>query len=263
MTNEDGGAPATTETPIPGTPEGSSHPSPKPDKEASERDYMARVNRQAAQIVQKRLGCTLEEAERMIGEGKKAKEQESATATAKATADGVIKEFEVKLAKLQAERDEDKRLLEDEKKARLKDKRRAEDKLLEVQVQHAAKASGFRDPDYALTLYARALSTFLGDEANKGKTLDAGTYFESLKGQEAYAHFFPSGGKPAEAPKAPPVAPSTAPAESPIPGGGAPAPGPAGQAVNGGKQEKDVMEMSESEFKDHMRGKYAWSPGSI
>lgn len=252
----------TVTPPIPDPPEASSHPAPKPDKEASERDYMARVNRAAAEIVRKRLKCTLEEAEKMISKGRKAEEQETAAETARVTADGVIRDYEAKLAKLQAERDEKDRLLEEERKARAKDKRRAEDHLLEVQVQHAARATGFRDPEYAVTLYARGLTAFLAVPENKGKTLDPGTYFEGLKGQESYAHLF-HGTKPAEAPKPPPVAPSTAPAESPAPGGGAPPPPPAGDALKGKDGEKSAMDMDEQEFKAHMRAKYNWSPGAF
>lgn len=256
--------PVVTELPLPGVPTtppvAASPPAPaKPGKktgmmEIPEREFMNRVQRQAASLIKAKLGVTLEEAETIV---KNAAASTPGDADAKETADQAVAKERAKSARLEKQLEEANRLAAVEKKRAAKDRERAANKLMEREVAHAAAIAGFRDPDYAMTLYARALKAALAED----KTLEASEYFSTIKGDEKYSYLFAkTGAAETPVPKPAPVvvAPTTAPPESKAPGEATPAPKPAG----GLPASKSADDMNTQEFASHARGKYNWSPSS-
>lgn len=222
--------------------------------EIPEREFLSRVERQAASLIKAKLGVTLEEAETIV---KNASTTTKEGATAQATADQALEKERSKASRLEKQLEEANRLAAVEKKKNAKDREKAANRLMEREVSHAAAMAGFRDPDYAMTLYARALKAALAKE----ETLDAAEYFASIKGDDKYSYLFSKSSGAAE-PVAKPapvvVAPTTSAPESKKPGEETPAPKGAG----GLPAAKTADDMDRGAFADHVKGKYGWSPGS-
>lgn len=255
MADDAAGTPPAIDPPIPGLPEGTSHPSPKPDPTAASRAFMAEVDRRAASIVKARLGVSLEEAEQIVRSDRTNRDQDSGAAQ---TANAAVAKHQADLAKVKAELAQERTDRAEEKRKAAKAQARAEDRIRDIQVQNAAQVVGFRDPDYALTMYARALSQALSK--TPPEQLEPSTYFQAVKADPQYSWLFKGQAAVVEAPK-PVVAPTTAPPESGAPGQETPPPPPPGAAAL--PPVEDIDKMDDVAFAQRTRSKFGWSPGAM
>jgi hypothetical protein len=218
--------------------------------------FMERVRRDAVKLVATQLNCTIEEAKAVIAKGGKLVVEGSQDQAAAATANQALEtvQRENKRLQNQIKAVTDRATGAEKKLAR--ERQRRQDSAIEFEIRSAASSAGIIDPDYGMSLFARA--------AAGGKTTDPVTFFAGLKGTHAYlfqgaaaaAAPVPGAAAAAAAPPAVVVPASTAPPESAAPGGAKPAPAPAGGP------KVDVGGMSGPDFAAHTQSRYGYRPGA-
>lgn len=204
--------------------------------------FKARIDREAAAIVRRRLGISLEDAEKLVKQG--GGKVEAATpaavpAAVAATVSNTESAHSAELARLRKQLEQTKKIAFDWQNKHRKDTTRLKDKQIEAELSAAAARAGVVDTDYAVHLFAKA--------AASGKATDPGEFFTALKG--THVHLF-SAPKPVE------VTPTTAPPESMQPGEAKPVPVAAGTPAKATNAE----DMNPLEFNRHLRS-YGFSPG--
>jgi hypothetical protein len=208
--------------------------------------FKARVQREAAVEVKRRLGITIEEAEALVrAKGEGAAPGASGVAVANEVVDKLTREKNA--AEARAKKSETDRLALEAKHK--KDVQRLKDKNIEAELRFTAKSAGITDPDYATHLFARA--------AASGQSTDPDAFFTSLK--TSHPFLFVASTAPAAIPPKPTEVPAgTAPPESAQPGEAKPTPAPAGSST---AAENPVDQMNPTEFGKHMRQKYGYTSG--
>lgn len=193
--------------------------------------FKQRIDREAAMIVKRRLGISIEEAEQLVKAGGGA---QAGNPSAQTAADSALRAENERLKK---ERDRLRRESEDRVKKAEKAARRAGDKAITAEMRAEARLAGLVDPDYAVHLLAKA--------ALKDENIDPSKFFAGLK--TTHPHLFTV---PVE-PPAPPVAvaASSAPPESPAAGEVRPSPAAAGAPP----ATVDAETMSDADFRAHQR----------
>ena len=182
-------------------------------------------------IVKRRLGITIEEAERIVKAGGGTT---AANPTAQAAAETALKAENERLKKdrERVQRESEERVRKAEKAAR-----RAGDRAITAEMRAEARLAGLVDPDYAVHLLAKA--------ALKDENIDPAKFFSGLK--TTHPHLFAA---PVEPPPPPvPVAASSAPPESPAAGEVRPAPAAPGAPPAA----VDAETMSDADFRAHQR----------
>lgn len=193
--------------------------------------FKQRIDREAAMIVKRRLGISIEEAEQLVRAGGGA---QAGNQSAQAAADSALRAENERLKK---ERAKLQRESEDRVKKAEKAARRAGDRAITAEMRAEARLAGLVDPDYAVHLLAKA--------ALKDENIDPSKFFAGLK--STHPHLFTV---PVE-PPAPPVAvaASSAPPESPAAGEVRPSPAAAGAPPAA----VDAETMSDADFRAHQR----------
>lgn len=216
--------------------------------EIPQREFKMRVDRHAAQIVKQRLGVSIEEAEKII----KAGGVTPPSASPAGVADQAITKMQTTLTRITNELNEVKNKNAALEKKNQKTIERMNDKLLDKDLRFLASQARVKDPDYAITLYARAVkaAAAAGEEIPKAEV-----YFPSL--QATHAFLF-EGATPAAPVPPVVVAPTTAPPESAIPGGATPPVAPPGAPPT----QTSVDDMNAQDFNAHRRAKYGYTPGT-
>lgn len=243
-----GDPPAPPVVPAPAAaPAAPAEPAPKVWTEPPQTAWVNRAKREAAVIVKRELGCTLEEAKAIIaktkeqpaGGGQSAAENTAAAAVEKATKEAEA--LRVENEKLKSENEEIKSKSEAKIQA-------LNDKQFEAALTTDALRAGINDTDYALSLYRRRVL----DAKEKGEAFpEPAAYFASLR--DAKPFLFSS----AAPPVVPTVAPTTAPAESAAPGGEPPKPTTPGASP----PPKTADDMTGEEFNAHLR-RSGYVPGT-
>ena len=212
--------------------------------EIPEAAFKARVQREAAAEIRRRTGVTIEEAERLIKAGGTAAAGGGKTAATN-TADAAILQLRNENQSLAKRLDKVTRESGQAVKKLEKRLRGANDARVEAELRAEARMAGITDPDYAITLFARAVG--------KDATLQPEAYFAKLK--ETHAHLFIVAA-PAPPPPKVVVAPTTTPPESQATGEVKPKPATAGEPTT----EKNAEQDSAQEFAARQRS-YGYVPG--
>ena len=261
QTPDPNAAPAAPGTPAPAAPavpaqpaaqakpKRSGHQQQQPGKrkgiiEIPEAAFKARVQREAAAEIRRRTGVTIEEAERLIKAGGTAAAGGGKTAASN-TADAALAQLRSDNEKLRKSNEKLTREGGQAVKKLEKRLRNSTDARVEAELRAEARIAGITDPDYAVTLFARAVG--------KDGTLQPEAFFAGLK--ETHKHLF------VVAPPAPPppkvvVAPTTTPPESTATGEVKPKPATAGEPA----AEKNAEEDNPQEFAARQRS-YGYVPG--
>lgn len=212
--------------------------------EIPEAAFKARVQREAAAEIRRRTGVTIEEAERLIRAG--------GTATAGGGKTAASNTVDAALAQLRAEneklrRNNDKLTREGGQAIKKMEKRlrNSNDARIEAELRAEARLTGITDPDYAVSLFARA--------ATKDATLQPENFFASLK--ETHPVLFVAAASAPPPPKVI-VSPTTTPPESQATGEVRPKPAVAGEPTLAKNAEDDTPQ----EFAARQRS-YGYVPG--
>lgn len=210
--------------------------------------FKARVAREAAAEVRRRLGVSMEEAEKAVKSGGTPTTPVAggapAAVQANQMADEAVKKLQRDNERLKLESARHKKMAEDTAKKGAREIARMKDKQVEAELRQFAASAGFNDPDIFIHMFMRAVVA--------DKALTPQGYVEKLKATHAYMF----GVAPPPPVK---VMPSTAPPESKQPGEKKPEQQPAGNAAASPKT-PDVEKMSPQEFARHARG-YGYTPG--
>lgn len=208
--------------------------------------FKARIEREAAAIVRKRLGISLEDAEKVVKAGGQAPAANGANA-AQATADQAVAKLQGENEKLRRDAETSKRRAEEWERKHRKDTQRLKDRQIESELRFLAAQTGIVDTEYAVHLFSRASAS---DKAQEPQP-----FFASLKTTHAYLFTTPT----APPPKAvtPVVMATTAPPESGQPGESTPRPAAAGAP----KAPTDVTDLPNSQFAERTRAVYGYTAG--
>ncbi len=240
------------------TPAAQAAPAPKPKNrqvqppakrkgviEIPQAAFKARVQREAAALIRQQTGKTIEEAIAIVKAGGvvPAGGGQSAAANTAANALVELRRDNEKLRKTNERltREGDQKVKHLEKKLR-----QERDARVEAELLAEARIAGITDPDYAVTLFARAVT--------KDATLQPKDFFTGLK--KTKAHLFEADVTPPPPPPAASAPPDTAPPESAAQGEVRPKPTDAG----GPPKEANAEDMSPQEFAAHQR-RYGFVPG--
>lgn len=236
--------PAVTPAKQQGKPNGTPAKVRGPEVRIPQAAFKARLQREAAAEVRRRLGISLDEAEAIV------KKTGSVAATPAGVATDVVAKLQAEKAKLEAEVIKTKKATADLEAKHKKDVQRLKDKQTESELKFIAKGYGIVDVDYAIHLFARA--------AAAGQATDPQAYFGSLKNSHVFLFQAPAAAPVVEKPAEPVVVtPTTAPPESTQPGEVKP---PVAVATPGGTGQ-DVDKLDGPGFNRHMRSKYGYVPG--
>lgn len=242
--------PATTPVVVPtpakqqGKPNGNGKPR-GPEVRIPQAAFKARLQREAAAEVRRRLGISIDEAEAIV------KKTASPAGTPAGVATDVVAKLQAEKAKLEAEITKSKKATADLEAKHKKDVQRLKDKQTEAELKFMAKGHGIVDVDYAIHLFARA--------AASGQATDPQAYFGSLKNSHVFLFQAPVATTVVETKVEPPaiITPVTTPPESTQPGEVKP---PVAAATTGGAG-PDVDKLDGPGFNRHMRSKYGYVPG--
>ena len=212
--------------------------------EIPEAAFKARVQREAAAEIRRRTGVTIEEAERLIKAGGTVAAGGGKTAAAN-TADAAMAQLRTENEKLRKNNEKLTRESGQAVKKLEKRLRNANDARVDAELRADARMAGITDPDYAITLFARAVG--------KDATLQPEAFFAKLK--ETHAHLFVVAAAPAAPPKVV-VAPTTTPPESTATGEVKPKPASAGEPP----VEQNAEQDNPQEFAARQRS-YGYVPG--
>ena len=207
-------------------------PAGKPKGKGQRRDiveipvnaFKARVQREAAVEVKRRLGITIEEAEGIVKAGGVVQAGAGKTAV-QATADQALAQLRAENERLRGKAKQVEKEKLEQQKSFEKKLRRADDRATEARLMAEARLAGITNPRYikaAIDVYADAL--------NGGETSEPGAFFAKMR--ETDPAFFAAPVSPVvpPAPPRPRVAATTTPPESPAAGEVRPTPGSAGPA---------------------------------
>ena len=206
--------------------------------------FKARVQREAAAEIRRRTGVTLDDAERLIKAGGGTKPAGNGQSAAANTVNAAVAQLRSENDKL---RKANERLTREGQQATKKLEKRlrnANDARVEAELRADARLAGITDPDYAVSLFARAVT--------QDATLQPEAFFASLK--TTHPVLFSAPANPAPAPKV--VAPNTTPPESPSTGEVRPKPAAAGEPPREQNAENDTPQ----EFAARQRS-YGYVPG--
>jgi hypothetical protein len=212
--------------------------------EIPEAAFKARVQREAAAEIRRRTGVTIEEAERLIKAGGTVAAGGGKTAATN-TADAAVIQLRAENEKLRKSNEKLTREGGQAVKKLEKRLRNSNDARVEAELRADARMAGITDPDYAITLFARAVG--------KDGTLQPETFFAGLKA--THAHLFVAAAPAPALPKVV-VAPTTTPPESQATGEVKPKAATAGDPV----AEKHSEQDSPQEFAARQRS-YGYVPG--
>jgi len=213
--------------------------------EIPEAAFKARVQREAAAEIRRRTGVTIEEAERLIKAGGTVAAGGGKTAATN-TADAAVAQLRAENEKLRKSNEKLTREGGQAVKKLEKRLRNANDARVEAELRAEARIAGITDPDYAVTLFARAVG--------KDATLQPETFFGKLK--ETHPVLFATAAVPAAPPPKIVVAPTTTPPESTATGEVKPKPATAGEPT----VDRNAEEDSPQEFAARQRS-YGYVPG--
>jgi len=208
--------------------------------EIPEYEFMRRVRGELSAELRRRTGMSLDEAERLI---KTAGTKQPGNG--KSTETAVITQLRTDIDKLRKANERLAREGGQTTKKLEKRLRSANDARVEAELRADARLAGITDPDYAVSLFARAVT--------KDTTLQPETFFASLK--ETHPILFAAPVQAAPAPKVV-VAPTTTPPESPATGEVRPKPAAAGAPP----REQNAEHDSPQEFAARQRS-YGYVPG--
>lgn len=235
--------PATTTTPPKKTKRGG------PEIRIPQAAFKARVEREAAAMIRRKLGVTVEEAERLVKAGGGAAGEGTEEDQVKATADAAIEALRKENESLKKRVSKAERETEAWQKKHKKDTQRMRDKMLEADLRARAAGAGVTDPDYAVVLFSRAVVA--------QKATDPDVYFKELRTTHPHLFGQVAPAAPAPAPRTP-VPANTAPPEAPTaPNGQPPAPATPGNQPPPVK----VDDLPPQQFSAHTRRKYGFTPG--
>lgn len=212
--------------------------------EIPEAAFKARVQREAAAEVRRQTGVTIEEAVRLIKAGG-TQVTGGGQAAITGTANAALEQLRSENARLRKSQERMTRESAQTVKKLEKRVRSANDSRIEAELRAEARIAGITDPEYAVSLFARA--------AGADAAVTPESFFAGLK--TTHPVLFASATPAAPAPRVT-VAPTTAPAESPAAGEVRPTPTPAGAPPS----EINAEEMSSQEFAAHQR-RYGYVPG--
>lgn len=212
--------------------------------------FKARLDREAANIIKKRLGCTLDEAEAIV----KAKQPGAAAVPAAGAAPAAVANeglvaLQAQLTRVQRQATDALKKAGEWEAKHKKDTARLRDRAIENELKALAAVAGATDADYAIHLFARA--------AASGQATDPATYFGVLKTSHPHLFGTVQAAAPAPKPAEPVKVPaSTAPPASNAAGEATPTPNPAG----GAKPAEGVEGMSQQDFSRRTRATYGFTP---
>jgi hypothetical protein len=209
--------------------------------------FKARVQREAAALIKSQTGKTMEEAIAIVKAGGGVVPAGGGQSAAANTAAQAMSQLQADNAKLRKANERLTRESEQSKKHFEKKLRNERDARVEAELMAEARIAGITDPDYAVTLFARAVG--------KDATLQPSAFFAGLKKTKP-ALFEVEATHAAAAAPATATVPDTAPPESTAAGEVRPQPTGAG----GPPKEPNAEEMSPAEFSAHQR-RYGFVPG--
>ena len=212
--------------------------------EIPEAAFKARVQREAAAEIRRRTGVTIEEAERLIKAGGTVAAGGGKTAATN-TADAALAQLRAENEKLRKNNEKLTREGGQAVKKLEKRLRNANDARVEAELRAEARVAGITDPDYAVTLFARAVG--------KDVTLQPEVFFGKLK--ETHPVLFATA-VPAPPPPKVVVPPTTTPPESTATGEVKPKAAAAGEPP----VERTAEEDNPQEFAARQRS-YGYVPG--
>jgi len=200
-----------------------------------EADLKKRAQRRAEQLVQDQLGCSLEEAKKILEKAKASAPAAAAPAPGTAPEPGSAEEDR---ARRERERGDQWK----KKYKRLKSTHEAE--VFEMGLRQSALAASILEEhvDFALDQYQKHVQAEGPEKAQEPKA-----FFTGMRASRPYLF-----GAPAAPPQVVPVTPATAPPESTAPGGGA----PTSASPPAPPPPKDVDDMSPEEFNRHLRSRH-------
>lgn len=212
-------------------------------------EFMKRVT----SLVKSKLGMTLEEAAAVVNAG--GTPAPTQVVTPAVVADQVVAKHRQEVARLTAQIETEKRERAKADKKTTKDRERHANALMERDIVYAAQLSGFKDPDYAKVVAARAVRA----ELAAGREVDKATFFSTLfastlKADPGYTHFYAAPTQVVAPVVTPPVAvtPTITPPESQSQGGDPPSPKPPASP----SPTKSVDDMTPEEFNRHASSRY-------
>jgi hypothetical protein len=210
--------------------------------------FKARVQREAAAQIKAQTGMSFEDAIAFIKSKGIAVQAGGGQSAAANTAAQAMTQMRTENEKL---RKQNERLTRegDQKVKHLEKKLRNErDARVEAELTAEARMAGITDPDYAVTLFARAVG--------KDAALQPAAFFAGLKATKPHLFTADAAAPAAAAAPATATVPDTAPPESTAAGEVRPQPTGAG----GPPKEPNAEEMSPAEFSAHQR-RYGFVPG--
>ena len=209
--------------------------------------FKARVQREAAALIRQQTGKTMEEAFAIVKAGGGVVQAGGGQSAAANTATAALSQLQADNAKLRKANERLTREGEQKQKHWDKKIRQERDARVEAELLAEARIAGITDPDYAVTLFARAVT--------KDASLQPKDFFTGLKKTRPVLF-------EAETIAALPAAETitvadTAPPESTAAGEVRPKPT---DATGGGSKESNAEDMSPQEFAAHQR-RYGFVPG--
>ena len=208
--------------------------------------FKARVQREAAALIKAQTGKTMEEAIAIVKAGGGVVQAGGGQSAAVNTAASAMVQLRADNEKLRKQSERAARESVDKIKHLEKKLRNERDARVEAELMAEARIAGITDPDYAVTLFVRAVG--------KDATLQPSAFFAGLK--KTKPALFELEAAPAAAAPATATVPDTAPPESSAAGEVRPQPTGAG----GPPKETNAEEMSPQEFSAHQR-RYGFVPG--
>ena len=211
--------------------------------------FKARVQREAAVEVKRRLGITIEEAEAIVKAGGVAQAGAGKSA-AQNTAEHALTQLRAENERLRGKAKQVEKEKLEQQKSFEKKLRRADDRATEARLMAEARLAGITNPRYvkaAIDIYADAL--------NAGEKAEPAEFFGKLRETDPAFFAVPVAPVVPPAPPPPRVAATTTPPESPAAGEVRPTPG------NGGPGKiPNAAEMSDQDFAAHQRS-YGFNQG--
>lgn len=203
--------------------------------------FKARVQREAAALIRSATGKTMDEAIAIVKAGGGVVPAGGGQSAAANTATAAMAQLQTDNAKLRKANERLTREGEQKQKHWEKKLRNERDARVEAELLAEARIAGITDPDYAVTLFARAVG--------KDATLQPKDFFTGLK--KTHRVLFETETTVVTPTPATPTAtvPDTAPAESTAQGEVRPAAAPAG----GPPKDANAEDMSPAEFAAHQR----------
>lgn len=212
------------------------------------KEFKKRISREAAQILQKELGISLEEAKRRLAGGAAPAAGTPSAGAAPPAAAGTPPAASAEDARLREELRLANEKAAEETRRRKKIARRGADQIQQTELKLSAFQAGVKEDeiDYVLHRYGQHIRALPENQA----VPQPKEFFVGLRTK--HPHLF------AGAPAPVTLVPTTAPPESRQPGGETPNPKTPGKTP----PEKSVDDMDDREFSRHTARTYGYTPGA-